>query len=164
MGFEETGEGCFEITGTFSSRAGWEVEFEVGIAGRDLLEGSGGTGSEWRASEISVNEHAGGVDYGLKAGVGEFAEAFLGGCFDFFAAEFFVGEEELAVAVDFSTHEEINEGAGKQDVRGEGGGEFFDRWKGGKFAHRIGGRSLAHFHFESTQRMPSFSNVIFRCL
>ena len=53
-------------------------------------------GSEGRASEISVNEHAGGVDYGLKAGVGEFAEAFLGGGFDFFAAVFFVGEEELA--------------------------------------------------------------------
>ncbi len=111
-----------------------------------------------------MNENAGGVDYGLKAGVGEFAEAFLGGGFDFFAAVFFVGEKELAVAVDFATHEEINEGAGKRDVRGEGGGEFFDRREGGKFAHRVGGRSLARFYFESTQRMPSSSNVIFRCL
>jgi len=66
------------------------------------LESSGGAGAEGRAAQIGVDEDAGGIDDGLKAGVGKFTKAFFCGGFDFFAGVVFVSEEKLAVAVDLS--------------------------------------------------------------
>ncbi len=134
-GFEEAGEGGFEVAGAFSSGARGEVKFEVGVSGGDGLEGRGGSGSEWGASEVGVDEDSGAVDDGLEARVGEGLKCGAGGVFDVFPGVFFVLEEELAEVVDLLADEEVDEGAREWGVGREGGGEFFDGGEGGEFAH-----------------------------
>lgn len=85
FGFEEAGEGGFEVAGSFSTSAGGEIEFEIGVAGRNFLESTGSAGSEGRASEIGMNQDAGGIDDGLEAGIGKFDESLAGRFFDVFA-------------------------------------------------------------------------------
>jgi len=133
--FEEAGEGGFEISSPFASGSGGEVELEIGVSGCDGLECAGGAGAERGASKIGMDEDAGGVDHGLEAGVGKLTKTGLDCGLDGFARVLFIGEQELAEAIDFATDEEVDQGAWKRDIRRESGGEFLNGRKGGEFTH-----------------------------
>lgn len=145
FGFEKAGESGFEVAGALAAAPGREVKFKVGVAGGDFLKGPGCAGTEGRASEVGVNEDAGGIDDRLEAGIGKFAEALAGGFLDVFARMVFAGEEELAEAVDLAADEEVHQRSGKGDLGRKGGGEFFDGREGCKLAHVVG-RSMEPDH------------------
>jgi hypothetical protein len=58
------------VIGSAAPAAGRQVEFQVAVAGTDLLQRAKCGICEWRTAQIGVEHHTGAVQYRLQAGLG----------------------------------------------------------------------------------------------
>ena len=132
IGFEQGGEGGFEVAGPFAACAIGKIEFEVAVACGDVGEFLGSALAEGGSAEIGVNDHSGGVDDGLESAGGKCQEVIGDGLLNVVTTWGGSIEDLLSDEFKLPLHKGGDKGAGQGAVTGKFLAEDFNRWQGPK--------------------------------